>query len=91
MRTDPEVEIVEVTIDQVDDQTCNLRVTRMVQEPFAQNFQKSWGAVLEWLRGRGEGCQFSVNNMLRSEKTFVGHPPVRRTELSVLGITLQDI
>ena len=52
MRTDPEAELVEVIIDPVDDQTCNLRVMRMVQEPLAQNFQKSWGAVLEWLQGR---------------------------------------
>jgi hypothetical protein len=91
MKTDTELVIVEVTIDPVDDQSCNLRITRQVQDPFAQNFQKSRAAVLEWLRGRGDGCQFCVDQMFRREKTFVGHPPVLRTELSALGITLQDI
>jgi hypothetical protein len=86
-----EAEIIEITIDPIDAQSCNLRITRKVQDPFAQNFQKSRAVVVEWLRGRGKDCQLCVDQVLRSEKAYVGHPPVRRTELSALGITLQDI
>lgn len=77
-----------VTIDKVDDQTCNVRIERAPDHlAYNQTFGKA--VVLSWLTSRGPSCEMCADQVRRGEKAYVGHPPVSAAELeNLFGITL---